>query len=208
MINEPIIIDNFLHILNQRKIINIFQSSEISWSLNMFPSYGDRLAHVDFEKPDYQTTDSPTLFHILYEKNSTKDISEQEKYVINLFQRSIEKQINAKIEIVRCMAVMVIPNSNFTAQSMIPHVDRYLPHETCIYYINSSDGDTVLFDEKYDFSLSREDNDNKKKTQHSRITPSQGKAVLIDGLQYHASNPSKTNLRFVLNVNYVRENND
>jgi hypothetical protein len=87
---------------------------------------------------------------------------------------------------------------------MLPHVDTTIPHETCIYYINSTDGDTVLFDQKYDPSLSKHDNDNKKKTEHSRITPMQGKAVLFDGLRYHASNPSKTDLRFVLNINYVR----
>jgi len=204
MLNEPIVIDNFLHILNQRKIINIFQSQEIEWYLNMFPSYGNRLAHINFDKSDYQTADSPALFHILYMRNKTKDISEQENYVVNLFQQTIEKQISANIEIVRCMATTVIPNLNFTAQSMLPHVDWNFPHETCIYYINSSDGDTVLFDQKYDTSLSRNDNDNMKKSELISITPGQGKAVLFDGLHYHAANPSKTDLRFVLNVNYIR----
>jgi hypothetical protein len=64
MINEPIIVDNFLHIINQRKIANIFQASEIHWGLNMFPSYGSRLAHPVFDqsdKPGWE--DSPTLFH-------------------------------------------------------------------------------------------------------------------------------------------------
>jgi hypothetical protein len=62
----------------------------------------------------------------------------------------------------------------------------------------------VLFDQTYDASLSENDNDNKKKKVLTKISPTQGKAVLFDGLQYHASNPSKTNLRFVLNINYVR----
>jgi hypothetical protein len=204
MSNEPIIVDNFLHIINQRKIVNIFESSEIQWTLAMFPSYGKRLAHLDFEKMDYKMSDSPTLYHNLYMINQESGVSEQDKYVINLFQQSIEKNINAKIEIVRCMVIMVVPNPNFTAQSMIPHVDWEFPHETCIYYINSTDGDTVLFDQKYDTSISENDNHRKKKDQLIRITPKQGKAVLFDGLQYHASNPSKTDLRFVLNVNYTR----
>ena len=204
MISEPIIIDDFLHILNQRKIANIFQSKEVSWTLTLLPSYGKRLAHLDFEQMDYKMADSPTLYHNLYIINQATDVLEQDKYVINLFQQSIEKNINAKIEIIRCMIIMVVPNPNFTAQSMIPHTDWKFPHETCIYYINSTDGDTVLFDQKYDTSISENDNHRKKKDQLIRITPKQGKAVLFDGLQYHASNPSKTDLRFVLNVNYTR----
>jgi hypothetical protein len=205
MINEPIIIDNFLHIIKQRKIANIFQFSGLKWTLAMFPSYGNGLAHSVFDQLDSQSwEDSPTLRHLLYIKDKETDISEQEKYAINLFQQAIEKQINSKIEIIRCMAIAVIPNPNFTAQCMLPHTDWIIPHETCIYYINSTDGDTVLFEQKYDVSLSTTDNDSEKKKVLTKISPMQGKAVLFDGLYYHASNPSKTNLRFVLNINYIR----
>jgi hypothetical protein len=205
MTNEPIVIDKFLHIINQRKIADAIQFTDLKWTLNLFPSYGTKFAHVDFEKSDTEMADSPALFHRLYLKGTETDISMIDTpTIMNSFQKSIEKQINAKIEILKCMLITVVPNPNFTAQSMLPHVDTTIPHETCIYYINSTDGDTVLFDQKYDPSLSKHDNDNKKKTEHSRITPVQGKAVLFDGLRYHASNPSKTDLRFVLNINYVR----
>ena len=205
MSNEPIIVDNFLHIINQRKIANIFQSSEIQWGLNMFPSYGSRLAHPVFDQSDKPAwEDSPTLFHTLYIKNQTTEVSTNGDYVIKSFQQAIEKHIDAKIEIIRCMVIMVMPNPNFTAQSMMPHTDWTTPHETCIYYLNSTDGDTVLFDQTYDVSLSITDNDSKKKNVITKISPIQGRAVLFDGLQYHASNPSKTNLRFVLNINYIR----
>ena len=205
MLNEPVIIDNFLHIINQRKIANIFQSSEIKWNLKLFPSYGYSLEHLDFDQQDNQIwKDSPALVHALYVKDTVVDTSEQEKYVINLFQQAIEKHIDAKIEIIRCKVNLVIPNPNFTAQCTMPHIDWSIPHETCIYYINSTDGDTVLFDQKYDTSLSVDVNDSKKKNVITKISPVQGRAALFDGLQYHAGNPSKTNLRFVLNINYIR----
>jgi len=124
MSNEPIIVDNFLHLLNQRKIANIFQSAEINWMLKMLPSYGDKLAHLVFDQEDKQAwEDSPTLFHSLYFKNQTTDVSPIGDYVIQSFRQAIEKQINAKIEIIRCMAIAVIPNPNFPAQSMMPHTD-------------------------------------------------------------------------------------
>lgn len=205
MTNEPIIIDKFLHIITQRKIANSVQMAELKWTLNLYASYGKKFAHVNFDRSDYRMADSPALFHLLYLKGEETDISVIDTHsIMNSCQKAIEKQINAKIEILRCMLIAVLPNPNFTAQCMLPHVDRITPHETCLYYINSTDGDTVLFDQKYDCSLSKLDNDSKLKTEHSRITPAQGKAVLFDGLQYHSSNPSKTDLRFVLNINYIR----
>lgn len=205
MTNEPIVIDKFLHIITQRKIANSIQFSDLKWTLNLYPSYGKKFAHVIFDHSDYQMSDSPALFHVLYHKGEETDISVIDTpSIMNSCQKAIEKQINAKIEILRLMLLTVLPNPNYTAQSMLPHVDRITPHETCLYYINSTDGDTVLFEQKYDPSLSKHDNDSKKKTEHSRITPAQGKAVLFDGFRYHASNPSKTDLRFVLNINYMR----
>jgi hypothetical protein len=202
---EPVVIDNFLHIINQRKIANIFQSSEINWELHMRPDYGDISDNLVFDKQDGQLwEDSPALFYYLYVKDKETDISDQKKYVINLFQQAIEKHIDAKIEVIRCKVNLVIPNPNFTAQCTMPHIDWSIPHETCIYYINSTDGDTVLFDQTYDTSLSMGDNTSKKKNVITKITPVTGRAVLFDGLQYHASNPSKTNFRFVLNINYIR----
>ena len=205
MLNEPIVVDNFLHILNQRKIANIFQSSEINWELHMRPDYGDISDNLVFDKQDGQLwKDSPAIVHSLYLKDKETAISEQANYVINLFQPAIEKQVNAKIEIIRCRVSVNIPNPNFSAQNMMPHVDWSIPHETCIYYINSTDGDTVFFDQIHDTSLSLDANTSKKKNAITKISPKQGKAVLFDGLQYHCGNPSKTDLRFVLNINYVR----
>ena len=205
MLNEPIVVDNFLHILNQRKIANIFQSSEINWELHMRPDYGDISDNLVFDKQDGQLwKDSPAIVHSLYLKDKETAISEQANYVINLFQPAIEKQLNAKIEIIRCRVSVNIPNPNFTAQNMMPHVDWSIPHETCIYYINSTDGDTVFFDQIHDTSLSLGANTSKKKNAITKISPKQGKAVLFDGLQYHSGNPSQTDLRFVLNINYVR----
>jgi hypothetical protein len=205
MLNELIIVDNFLHIINQRKIASIFQSSEIQWGLYMRLDYGSVSDNLVFDKQDGQLwKDSPALVHSLYIKDKKTDTTEQEKYIMNLFQQAIEKQVNAKIEIIRCKVNLIIPNPNFAGQCTMPHVDWSIPHETCIYYINSTDGDTLLFDQKYDTSLSLGANTSKKKNAIIKISPKQGKAVLFDGLQYHCGNPSKTDLRFVLNINYVR----
>ena len=79
-----------------------------------------------------------------------------------------------------------------------PHTDLKYPHKTLLYYVNDSDGDTVLYNEKFykneidSFSIMK------------KITPKMGTAIIFDGLQYHSSGvPKKTNTRFTININYV-----
>ena len=56
-----------------------------------------------------------------------------------------------------------------------------------IYYVNNSDGDTVIYD-------------NKKLV---RVKPEAGKILMFDGSLYHASSrPTKNKLRKVVNINF------
>jgi hypothetical protein len=69
------------------------------------------------------------------------------------------------------------------------HVDQKEKHKTILYYVNNSDGDTYFYK-------------NDGKTIISKITPEQNKAVLFNGLTFHASSkPVKNMYRIVLNIN-------
>jgi hypothetical protein len=70
-----------------------------------------------------------------------------------------------------------------------PHTDEKVEHQTILYYLNNSDGNTYFY--KKD-----------KKTIEKQVTPEQNKAVLFNGLTYHASSkPIKNIYRMVLNIN-------
>lgn len=70
-----------------------------------------------------------------------------------------------------------------------PHIDQQKEHYTILYYLNNSDGDTYFYK-------------NDGKTLINKITPEQNKAVLFDGLTWHASSkPIKNMYRIVLNIN-------
>lgn len=86
---------------------------------------------------------------------------------------------------------------NFTKEQYnIPHTDdarRELT--TIIYYINDSDGDTVMFNEHHnpDWHIT-------SLTVDQRITPMMGRAIVFPSTQFHASsNPIGTPSRFVIN---------
>lgn len=77
-----------------------------------------------------------------------------------------------------------------------PHVDTKKPHLNFIYYINDSEGDTVIYNELADFN-----NIFTNPTVFKKIKPERGKAILFDGRQFHSvTPPSRLPLRGVINA--------
>jgi hypothetical protein len=77
------------------------------------------------------------------------------------------------------------------------HTDYDIPHNTCLLYLNDSDGDTIFFNEKVNDTY-------KELTVQSINTPVKNQAVLFDGLQYHSSSAPFTNkTRLALNINFL-----
>lgn len=84
-----------------------------------------------------------------------------------------------------------------------PHIDHYNEHYVIVYYVNDTDGDTVLFNEKW-----KPEDDGKiiDLTVKERVTPKRGRIVLFDGLHYHTSqNPINYGERYILNMNFTVE---
>lgn len=73
------------------------------------------------------------------------------------------------------------------------HVDYPYPHKIFIMYLTANNGDTVLFDKKYeggdqaDFIIDPEEI--AKLPIKERVTPEVGKAFVFDGLYFHAFVP-------------------
>ena len=87
-----------------------------------------------------------------------------------------------------------------------PHVDFYEPHQVALYYVNDSDGDTVIFEETSDQVSKAQSavlaNENKF-TEIRRIAPKRGRMVLFDGRRYHASmHPRQSPSRIVVTFNF------
>lgn len=101
-------------------------------------------------------------------------------------------------DLIRVRLSVKHPRIGFTEQNYnLPHVDYHEPHDTIIFYLNDSDGDTHIFNQRYTVLGSKENF-----TIKSKITPKANRLLLIDGLQYHtASNPFQSSRRVVLNIN-------
>ena len=70
-----------------------------------------------------------------------------------------------------------------------PHRDFDNPGCVYIYYVNDSDGDTIVYDEEGNVE--------------AMVTPKAGHMVRMDSRQYHSSTtPVRTERRFVINLNF------
>lgn len=102
---------------------------------------------------------------------------------------------------------MSAPASKYTTQLIDkPHVDNPNPHYVCLYYVNNSDGNTILFKKKasgvQEFQLQK-DLDPTKLEVLTEVTPKKGRCVLFNGLQYHASTQPTKKVRTIINFNFM-----
>ena len=87
-------------------------------------------------------------------------------------------------------AFMLLPTPK-TKEYAAKHVDMDIPHLTILYYVNDSDGDTFFFGKDINDGISR------------RITPKKNRAIIFDGLIYHAGSLPTANKRVILNFNLL-----
>lgn len=79
------------------------------------------------------------------------------------------------------------------------HVDMDYDHKVLLYYVNDSDGDTILYNEVFD----EHEEVPEKFTVNKTFTPSKGNALVFDGLIYHSSSkPTKNSKRIIINIDF------
>ena len=100
-----------------------------------------------------------------------------------------------------------------------PHIDDPRPHKVGIIYLNDSDGDTIIYRNRYEGGVvdsSGEVPEGSSREQWHRyqekglvaeldtVTPKANRLLLFDGSLYHASSrPLNNSRRVILNFNYI-----
>lgn len=84
------------------------------------------------------------------------------------------------------------------------HVDCYIqrPYKVCLYYVNDSDGDTILFKQTTK-NTSAEQIKAGELEEAARITPKRGRLVVFDGDIYHTGSKPSKDVRCLINYNIV-----
>jgi len=189
MNKDFIVFDNFL---SNEEIKNISERIyKFKYNLS-YPSFEDPLNNE--------------VFGVKHAKNiiSFVTIDDKENNFENLPTHEISNHIIGKIfnknfKIIRSRINITFPNQSELTNW--PHVDNINENVyALIYYVNDSDGDTILYDKVFKDNINKLD-------QILKISPKAGSALLFKASRFHSFfNPKKNQYRCALNINFEAEN--
>lgn len=189
-LKETVIIDDIISNDLQDKFHDLVMSQPFRFLKDMSytdgeivnPSYGFNLL---FKHPEYGVL-SP-----LYEQ-----------VCVPIVNSVIEKLTLEIKDIYYTRAFLQVPLSKkFYKGKNGVHVDIPDPHYACVYYLNDSDGDTIIYEQNI------HDTDPGSKgvdlIRHKTVTPKKGRFVMFDGARYHCSSQPQENYRCIINFDLI-----
>ena len=124
------------------------------------------------------------------------DVVSEDADIVNCIVRGALQQLNVKhADVIRAKANLLLEDVNFPEHAYHPpHID--VVHEgvtTLIYYVDTVDGDTVIFDKTSNQGMNNLD------IVH-RQTPQANSILVFPSNQFHASSSPRTRVRHVVNI--------
>jgi len=117
---------------------------------------------------------------------------------------SLAEKLSISIkEIINARTFLQLPGGNLN--EIIPqeyHVDYAKSHMVLLYYVNESDGDTVILKQRYPFSYNKISGLVSGDVIH-KITPKKGRVVLFNGSHFHSSSIPSMQPRCVINLDVI-----
>lgn len=200
MNNDDIIVDdNLISLEKQNHIKSLLTAEHFPWFLGYektstthpnWTNHFNKLTNNIFEY---------SQFVHLYVQDG-KPNSDFINDVASIFLEAVNKyNIDDRIIRIKSNYCTKVSCDNIDAHQS-PHVDCQSNHWVMIYYVNDSDGDTFIFNEKLEHPTPIEEV--KSLSIKQRITPKQGRVVIFDGAHLHAGmHPRLNDSRMV--INYV-----
>ncbi len=189
-LKETIVYDDIIPVELQDEFENTLMNypnwrfiRDMSYSNNeAFPSYGFNMM---FKHPSFGVT-SP-----LYEKIS-----------VPIANAILEKKLIEFEDIHFNRSFLQLPLADkFIKPHNGIHLDLPQDHYACVYYVNDSDGDTILYEQtRYNTLPSSQ---NVPTVEHKRVTPKKGRVVIFDGARYHCSSQPRDRHRCIINFDFV-----
>lgn len=149
------------------------------------------------------------LVHVAYDYGVQP--SEWYPFIKPLVYSIVETAGHKLTQLLRIRVGFLYPTPTVEGSCNTPHIDFNFPHYTACYYVNDSDGDTVLFNQHAsEVGTELTDDSLKQYVEHTKFTiaktcaPKKGRVCVFDGFRFHASTkPKDHERRLVITVNYV-----
>jgi hypothetical protein len=199
------IIDNLIPLSYQNELEKELNDSH-------FPYYFTPTINQNYKNQRYldeNITDAPGWTHLVFdpEKNNFCSFLYPKIKPILLFLEKKENIEIDKIVRIRIRRTTQIPGHNLKKYTP-PHVDlKYYEKDyySLVYYVEDTDGDTVLFKDLYDKKTDSVMYD--KGEILTRVSPKKGRALFFKGLVFHSGNcPVNFVKRTIINFDFTLKN--
>lgn len=184
------IIDDIVSKADQDNIEDCMTSLMFPWFFNKWvDKYPTR--YFSTECDESKISDSFQFSHVFYDNGASMPTYNMVEPIVN----NIIQRINVpRCTVLRVKANLTTTHSFSDDQYQVPHVDTSPPCRTFVYYVNDSDGDTVLFNEKVGDKFT-------EFTIKETCSPRKGRVFGFDGAHYHAGRfPKQNKNRIVINI--------
>jgi hypothetical protein len=196
---DVIVIDDALSPTLFNIVSTHLMSQELKWHLMTGTAYSEE-----------KNNNGDTIYSfgsVLFDDEKPQYTAKIADVVNSAFIAALESNGMTLSSIIRTRAGL-IPAKPYP-ESQGAHVDFTIPHLTALIYINETDGDTIIYKDKYPYgsnnTLTSEEYWNGIKTPivETRVSPKPNRMVIFDGLQYHQSSSPSKGIRVAININYM-----
>jgi len=200
--DNVIIIDNAISEGQQDILEQLCTSVDFPWYYQQSAAYSPEMYKLMGDNLYFPVTDqsreTPFLCHVVY--NSVEKAVTHFLHYFTPLITAVPTTVDQLISI-RTNLTYPDPSAGPNTHGM-PHVDCDHPRLiTAIYYVNDSDGETIIFNQR------RGSPD--ELTIKQRIMPKRGRLVVFDGTFLHAGNtPRNGGPRIVVNLNMIGYTNN
>ena len=168
-------IDNIISKSHQDQLLDIVTDTSFDWHY---------LEDVTHETADETRQNTPGFINLLVNDNGKQRSGKEHMFTAPL-DEYLHRTNQKIVSLHRMRLGFLLNNSNYDHNNK--HVDYTFPHKVALYYLNDSDGDTVLWDNEA----------------VTRVTPRKGRLCVFDGAIPHASScPKEYSTRIVLTYNF------
>ena len=153
------------------------------------------------------TQSRPAFNHLFYDNyNENSDFCWMPQEIVSKVIVELKLKIT---QIIKSRTFLQLPLSSLYLKNDTvdnAHVDSEINHLVFLYYVIDSDGDTIIYDKKWEKGIQILNSEETAKLLiKKRVTPKQGRVVVFDGRYWHTAEQPKYNKRCVINTDITYE---
>ena len=181
------IIDNFLSKTYYKSILEILSGSNFDWK------YLENITDPENETNSVENFNGYGLSHTFWD---------QEKRSLPPFGPYMEPLLYQIMDVAECDFVLRgrADMVTWSKDEFIhpPHADFPFPNTATVFYVNETDGDTIIYDIR--------ETDGFRMKEKTRVSPKANRLILFDGSLLHTGcSPTKHKNRILINSNYMKK---